>query len=47
LNVTENAGVVTIGSLHAGVRSNIIPEQAEMLGTIRSLSVEDETMLID
>jgi amidohydrolase len=47
LNVTENAGVVTIGSLHAGVRSNIIPERAEMLGTIRSLSVEDEKMLID
>jgi amidohydrolase len=47
LNVTENAGVVTIGSLHAGVRSNIIPERAEMLGTIRALSVEDEKMLID
>lgn len=46
LNITENAGVVTIGSIHAGVRSNIIPEQAEMLGTIRSLSVEDEKLLI-
>lgn len=47
LNITENAGVVTIGSIHAGVRSNIIPEQAEMLGTIRALSVEDEKMLIE
>ena len=46
LNITENAGVVTIGSIHAGVRSNIIPEQAEMLGTIRSLSVDDEKLLI-
>lgn len=47
LNVTENAGVVTIGSIHGGNRSNIIPEQVEMLGTIRSLSSEDEKMLID
>jgi amidohydrolase len=47
LNVTENAGVVTIGSIHAGNRSNIIPEQAEMLGTVRALSNEDEAMLIN
>ena len=46
LNITENAGVVTIGSIHSGVRSNIIPEQAEMLGTIRSLSADDEKFLI-
>ena len=47
LNVTENAGVVTIGSIHGGVRSNIIPEQVEMIGTIRSLSPEDEKMMIE
>ncbi len=46
LNITENAGVVTIGSIHSGVRSNIIPEQAEMLGTIRALSADDEKLLI-
>jgi amidohydrolase len=46
LNVTENAGVVTIGSIHGGVRSNIIPEQVEMLGTLRALTNEDEKMLI-
>lgn len=45
LNVTENAGVVTIGALHAGVRSNIIPEQAEMLGTMRYLSVSDGKLI--
>jgi len=45
LNVTENAGVVTIGSIHAGVRSNIIPEQAEMLGTMRYLSASDGTLI--
>lgn len=47
LNISENAGVVTIGSIHGGVRSNIIPEQVEMMGTIRALSKEDEKLLID
>ena len=47
LDVTANAGVVTIGSIHGGNRSNIIPEQVEMLGTIRALSSEDEKMLIE
>lgn len=45
LNITENAGVVTIGSIHAGVRSNIIPEQAEMLGTMRYLSAADGKLI--
>lgn len=47
LNVTENAGIVTVGSIHGGVRSNIIPEQVEMMGTLRALSAEDEKMIIE
>jgi amidohydrolase len=47
LDVTENAGVVTIGSIHGGNRSNIISEQVEMLGTVRSLSNDDEKLLIE
>jgi amidohydrolase len=47
LDITENAGVVTIGAIHGGNRSNIIPEQVEMLGTIRSLSDSDEKLLIE
>lgn len=46
LNVTENAGVVTIGAIHGGNRSNIIPEQVEMLGTVRALTISDEKLLI-
>lgn len=46
LDVTQNAGVVTVGSIHGGVRSNIIPEEVEMLGTIRALSTADEKLLI-
>lgn len=45
LNVTQNPGVVTIGSIHGGNRFNIIPESVEMMGTIRALSVEDEEMI--
>lgn len=47
LNITENAGIVTIGSIKGGVRSNIIPEEVEMMGTIRALSNEDEALLIN
>jgi amidohydrolase len=47
LNLTENAGVITIGSIHGGVRSNIIPEQVEMLGTIRALTNDDEKLFIE
>lgn len=44
LNVTENPGVVTVGAINGGVRSNIIPEKVEMMGTIRNFSKEDEVM---
>ena len=37
LPLTEAGAVVTIGSIHGGVRSNIIPEDLYMLGTIRTL----------
>lgn len=47
LNVTENPGVVTIGAINGGVRSNIIPEKVEMLGTVRNFSKEDEAMFIE
>jgi amidohydrolase len=47
LNVTENAGVVTIGAINGGVRSNIIPEKVEMLGTVRNFTKEDEAMFIE
>ena len=45
VNVTENPAVVTIGSIHGGNRSNIIPETVEMIGTVRTLSDADEKMV--
>ena len=47
VNITRNAAVVTIGSIHGGNRSNIIPEEVEMLGTIRTLSDTDEELIFD
>ena len=32
--------IVTVGSIHGGVRNNIIPDEVEMLGTIRSLDAK-------
>jgi amidohydrolase len=46
VNVNEHAAAVTIGAIHGGNRSNIIPEQVEMLGTIRTLSDADEKMVV-
>lgn len=47
LDITQNPGIVTIGSIHGGVRSNIIPEQVEMIGTVRSLSAADEKLMAE
>lgn len=34
--LTKEAAVITVGKINAGVRENIIPESAEMAGTIRT-----------
>ncbi|MBN2731536.1 MAG: amidohydrolase [Balneolaceae bacterium] len=35
--LTKAAAVISVGKIQAGVRNNIIPEEAEMIGTIRTL----------
>jgi amidohydrolase len=37
LDTTLAPSVVTVGAIHGGVRNNIIPDDVEMIGTIRSL----------
>jgi len=37
MDITEQPVVVTVGKIVSGVRANIIPELAEMVGTIRTL----------
>ena len=38
--LTKEAAVISVGSIHSGIRFNIIPEEAQMIGTIRTLDKE-------
>jgi amidohydrolase len=40
VDVTLAPSIVTIGTIHGGVRNNVIPDDVEMLGTIRSLDAK-------
>lgn len=40
LDSTLAPSIVTVGAIHGGVRNNIIPDEVEMIGTIRSLDVK-------
>ena len=40
MDITKSPSVVTIGTVHGGVRGNIIPDQVEMNGTIRTFDPE-------
>ncbi|MGL5111211.1 MAG: amidohydrolase [Flavobacterium sp.] len=37
IDLTQNPAVVSVGQINAGIRSNIIPENLSMTGTIRTL----------
>ncbi|MGK5079584.1 amidohydrolase [Janthinobacterium sp. HLX7-2] len=46
LNLTKEAAVISIGSIHGGNRENIIPENVELLGTVRTFDnqMRDDTL---
>ncbi len=43
----QDAAVVTVGSFHAGAKHNIIPDEANLLLTVRSYSDETRKKLLD
>jgi amidohydrolase len=45
VELTEGAAVVSVGRISGGVRSNIIPEQVELEGTLRALNDPTRTLL--
>lgn len=45
LPITKAAAVVTFGKIEGGVRSNIIPEEVNLVGTIRTLDADMRTLL--
>ncbi|MCW8833412.1 MAG: amidohydrolase [Colwellia sp.] len=40
VKLIDSAAVVTVGMIHGGTRSNIIPDKVELVGTIRTLNPE-------
>ena len=44
-NLTEEAAVISVGKIQGGVRNNIIPEEVEMIGTIRTLDVDMQDLI--
>jgi len=43
--LTKEGAVITVGLIRGGVRSNIIPEEVEMIGTIRTLDYDMQKKL--
>jgi amidohydrolase len=46
LNLSKEAAVISIGSIHGGNRENIIPDSVELLGTVRTFdnAMRDDTL---
>jgi amidohydrolase len=42
LDVTKTPSIITIGSIHGGIRNNIVPDEVQMEGTIRTFSPETQ-----
>lgn len=47
VDVSLAPSIVTVGAIHGGVRNNIIPDEVEMLGTIRSLDAKMRDQIHD
>ncbi|WP_026915458.1 amidohydrolase [Christiangramia portivictoriae] len=45
-DLTESASVITVGKITSGVRFNIIPETAELIGTVRTLDPENKKVIL-
>ncbi|HHL31582.1 MAG TPA: amidohydrolase [Oceanospirillales bacterium] len=45
VDVTKAAAVVSFGAIKGGIRSNIIPDKVEMVGTIRNFDMEIRDMI--
>jgi amidohydrolase len=47
VDITQNPAVVSVGIIRAGVRNNIIPDSAEMIGTIRTFDPGQKQQIFD
>lgn len=47
MELTKEPVVITVGKIEGGVRSNIIPEKVEMVGTIRTLDTAMQRIVLE
>lgn len=47
VDITKHPAVVTVGAIKGGIRSNIIPDSVEMIGTIRTFDPEQRAQIIE
>jgi amidohydrolase len=47
VDLTNEAAVISVGKITSGVRFNIIPESAEMIGTIRTLDYDMQKQITE
>ncbi len=47
VDITEAPAVVSFGAIKGGIRENIIPEQVEMIGTIRNFSLNNRARIFE
>jgi len=46
VDITQNPAIVTVGSIKGGIRGNIIPDEVELQGTIRTFDKDQRTDVI-
>lgn len=46
VDITDNPAIVTVGAIKGGVRHNIIPDNVEMIGTIRTFTPEQRAAVL-
>jgi amidohydrolase len=47
LDITDTPAVISFGAIKGGIRENIIPDQVEMIGTIRTFQPEHRVQIFD
>jgi amidohydrolase len=47
VDITANPAIVTVGAIRGGIRNNIIPAEVNMLGTIRTFTDPQRTVVLD
>jgi amidohydrolase len=46
VDITDNPAVVSVGIIKGGVRNNIIPDSAELIGTMRTFTPEQKAKIV-